>query len=59
MQDRLRELDSELGPVDFVTTHFVASVDNLPCTAELCGDLCEIGNGTTTSAFARVISTNR
>lgn len=36
-------LDSAIGPVDFITTHFVASIDNLPCTDELCGDLCEIG----------------
>jgi endonuclease/exonuclease/phosphatase family metal-dependent hydrolase len=36
-------LESDIGPVDFVTTHFVASIDNLPCTDELCGDLCELG----------------
>jgi endonuclease/exonuclease/phosphatase family metal-dependent hydrolase len=37
------QLESAIGPIDFVTTHFVASVDNLPCTDELCGELCEIG----------------
>ena len=29
-------LDSPLGPIDFYTTHFVAGIDNLPCTADLC-----------------------
>jgi endonuclease/exonuclease/phosphatase family metal-dependent hydrolase len=36
-------LDAARGPVDVLTTHFVADVDNLPCTDELCGDLCELG----------------
>lgn len=36
-------LDSAIGPVDVVNTHFVASIDDLPCTDELCGELCEPG----------------
>jgi endonuclease/exonuclease/phosphatase family metal-dependent hydrolase len=36
-------LDAAMGPVDVVTTHFVADVDNLPCTEDLCGELCELG----------------
>lgn len=29
-------LDSDLGPIDFYTTHFVAGIDTFPCTEELC-----------------------
>jgi endonuclease/exonuclease/phosphatase family metal-dependent hydrolase len=29
-------LESELGPIDLYTTHFVAGVDDLPCTPEFC-----------------------
>lgn len=36
-------LDSAIGPVDVFNTHLVADVDDLPCTAELCGDRCEPG----------------
>lgn len=40
---QLVTLESDFGPVDVVTTHFVADIDNLPCNDELCGDLCTIG----------------
>ena len=36
-------LDSDVGPIDFYTTHFVASIDNLPCTEDLCRQGIEAG----------------
>lgn len=36
-------LESDLGPIDVFNTHFVADIDDLPCTEDLCGDRCEPG----------------
>lgn len=41
---QLVTVQSDLGPVDVVTTHFVADIDDGPCTGELCpSGLCEPG----------------
>ncbi len=40
---QLTTLDTEFGPVDIINTHFVASIDNLPCDDRLCGDMCTPG----------------
>jgi hypothetical protein len=36
-------LESDWGLVNVATTHFVASIDNLPCNTELCTEICEPG----------------
>jgi len=37
------QFDSDLGPVDFYTTHFVAGIDNLPCDEDICAPGLEAG----------------
>lgn len=36
-------VDAPPGPVDFLTTHFASSVNNPPCTPDLCPPICPSG----------------
>jgi hypothetical protein len=48
-QAQLVRVESPMGLVDVVTTHFVASVDLAPCTPQLCSSgVCEPGTDTRT-----------
>ena len=37
------QVESDLGPIDFLMTHFASSSFNPPCDAELCPPICETG----------------
>jgi hypothetical protein len=37
------QVDSDIGTVDFLTTHFASSSNNPPCAADFCPPFCEIG----------------
>jgi endonuclease/exonuclease/phosphatase family metal-dependent hydrolase len=36
-------VDTEQGPVDFITAHFASSSNNPPCDASLCPPVCDAG----------------
>jgi len=37
------QVESDLGPIDFLMTHFASSSFNPPCDAEICPPICETG----------------